>query len=230
MVKRRGCTVALRFNGQNLRIFSQLHVFLVPVIGILRADIGVVSRVDLRLRADQTCVESGVQPLLEIFIRIVGALHLRARAAGGDLHGGLLGRNLVFNRFCVQLGKKVSLLHGVSDLDENRLHLIGKRRIDLGCVAALYGAGCADARLQIRIGQHLRIGREHRLRIAALFAQQKTTCSSQNDNRQHQPALFEFLFLPPGLDGSFLAFFHGPFLLLCARSCPAGKAPPNYCL
>ena len=208
IIERRGGIVSCRLRGKNLRIFAEVHVFLVPLIRVRGLYIRVVGVIHLRLRTDQARVEPRVQTLLKIIVCVIRALHLRARAAGGDLHGGFLRGDLVFDLLAVELRQQISLFYNVSHLDQNAFNLIGKRRIDLRGVAALDGPGRTDARLQVGIFQHLRIRGQNRLRIAALFPQQKESRRNEDHNRQYDPAFFELLFLPPGLGGGFFHFFH----------------------
>ena len=208
IIERRCGIVSGGLRRKDLRVFAQVHIFLVPFIRICGLHIRVVGVIHLRLRTDQARVEPRVEALFKVIIRVIRALHLRTRAAGGDLHGGFLRGDLVFDLLAVELRQQVAFLYNVANLDQHALDLIGKRRIDLRGVAAFHGSGRADARFQIGIFQHLRIRGQNRLRIAALFPQQKESCRDEDHNRQYDPALSELLFLPPGLGGGFFHFFH----------------------
>ena len=208
IIERRGGIVSCGLRRKNLRIFAEVHVFFIPLIRVRGLYIRVVGVIHLRLRANQARVEPRVQTLLIIIVCVIRALHLRARAAGGDLHGGFLRGDLVFDLLAVELRQQVAFLYNVTNLDQHALDLVGKRRIDLRCVAAFHGSGRTNARFQIGIFQHLRIRGQNRLRIAALFPQQKESRRNEDHNRQYDPAFFELLFLPPGLGGGFFHFFH----------------------
>ena len=208
IIERRCGVVPRSLGGKDLRVFAEVHVFFIPLIRVRGLYIRVVGVIHLRLRANQARVEPRVQTLLKIIVCVIRALHLRARAAGGDLHGGFLRGDLVFDLLAVELRQQVAFLYNVTNLDQHALDLVGKRRIDLRCVAAFHGSGRTNARFQIGIFQHLRIRGQNRLRIAALFPQQKESRRNEDHNRQYDPALFELLFLPPGLGGGFFHFFH----------------------